>query len=80
MDTFCLKIPEQIGVMAFDDHPFSQIIEPQLTVVDINVRDMGSQAGKFLVDIIRHPNMQIQTYVTISNIIERRSTIHGKAK
>ena len=70
-----LKIPEDIAVMAFDDYPFSQIVEPQLTVVDINVREMGKQAGKFLIDIIRHPNMQVQTYVTISNLMERRSTM-----
>ena len=69
-----MRIPEDIGVMAFDDYPFSQIIEPQLTVVDINVRDMGTQAAKFLVDIIRHPNMQIQTYITTSNVIPRAST------
>ena len=69
-----IKIPQDIGVMAFDDYPFSQIIEPQLTVVNINVRDMGTQAAKSLVDIIRHPNMQIQTYVTTSNVIARQST------
>ena len=69
-----IKIPEQIGVMAFDDYPFSQMIEPPLTVVDINVRDMGAQAAKFLVDMIRHPNMQIQTYITTSNVIPRAST------
>ena len=69
-----MKIPEDIGVMAFDDYPFSQIIEPQLTVVDINVRDLGAQAAKFLVDMIRRPNMQIQTYITTSNVIARDST------
>ena len=50
------------------------MIEPPLTVVDINVRDMGAQAAKFLVDMIRHPNMQIQTYITTSNVIPRAST------
>ena len=75
-----MKIPADIGVIAFDDYPFSQIVEPQLTVVDINVRDMGNQAGKFLIDIIKHPNMQVQTYVTTSNIMERHSTIHAKRK
>ena len=69
-----IRIPEQIGVMAFDDYPFSQMIEPPLTVVDINVRDMGAQAAKFLVDMIKHPNMQIQTYITTSNVIPRAST------
>lgn len=75
-----MDIPADIGVMAFDDYPFSQIIEPQLTVVDINVRDMGHQAGKFLIDIIKHPNMQVQTYVTASNIMERQSTRHANRK
>ncbi len=69
-----IQIPEQIGVMAFDDYPFSQMIEPPLTVVDINVRDMGAQAAKFLIDMMKHPNTQIQTYITTSNVIPRAST------
>ena len=69
-----LKIPADVGILAFDDYPFSQFVDPQLTVVDINVRDLGNQAAKSLMDIIRHPNMQIQTYVTTSNLIERNST------
>lgn len=75
-----MKIPADIGVITFDDYPFSQMIEPPLTVVDINVRDMGNQAGKFLIDMIKHPNMQVQTYVTTSNIMERHSTIRAKEK
>ena len=73
-----LKIPEDMAVLTFDDYPFSRMIDPPLTVVDINVRDMGSQAGKFLVDMVRNPNMQVQTYVTTSNILERRSTVPKK--
>lgn len=69
-----LKIPGDVGILAFDDYPLSQFVDPQLTVVDINVRDLGNQAAKSLMDIIRHPNMQIQTYVTTSNLIERNST------
>lgn len=69
-----LRIPQDIGVMTFDNYPFSQIIEPPLTVVDINVRDLGAQAGKFLVDMIRRPNTQIQTYITTSRVISRQST------
>ena len=69
-----MRIPKDMGIMAFDDYPFSQIMEPPLTVVDINVRDMGAQAAKFLTDIMRHPNTQIQTYITTSNVIARGST------
>ncbi len=68
------RIPEDIGVMTFDDYPFANMIEPPLTVVDINVRDLGVQAGKFLTQIIRKQNMQIQIYVTTSNLVIRHST------
>jgi LacI family transcriptional regulator len=73
-----LEIPKQIAVMTFDDHPFSQIMDPPLTVVDIDVRGMGRQAGKFLLEIIRHPNTQVQTYVTTSNLMVRQSTVPQK--
>lgn len=69
-----IRIPGDIGILTFDDYPFSQITDPPLTVVDINVRDMGMQAGRLLVDIVRHPNMQVQTYITTSNLVEREST------
>lgn len=75
-----LDIPGDMGVMAFDDYPLSRFIEPPLTVVDINVRDMGNQAGRFLLDMIRHPNRQVQTYVTTSNILARQSTRRPKQK
>ncbi len=73
------RIPEDIGVIAFDDYPFSNMIDPPLTVVDINVRDLGVQAGKFLTQIIRRPNMQVQTFATTSNLIVRSSTKKVKA-
>lgn len=81
VDALCrknIRIPQDIGIVAFDDYPLSQVIEPQLTIVDINVRDLGRQAGKLIIDIIKHPNKQIQTYVTTSNIVERKSTRRTK--
>lgn len=69
-----LKIPEDMAVMTFDDYPFAQMMDPKLTVVDIDVRDMGLQAGRLLLDVIRNPNMQVQTYITPSNLIVRQST------
>lgn len=69
-----LSIPGDIGVMTFDDYPFSQQTDPPLTAVDIDVRDMGNQAADLLLSILRHPNKQVQTYITTSNLIERTST------
>ncbi len=70
-----LAIPDKIGVLAFDDYPFSQFTEPKLTVVDIDMRDFGKRAARYLTEIIHHPTLQIQTFVTLSKIIERGSTL-----
>ena len=69
-----LHIPADIAVMTFDDYPFSRLTSPELTVVDIDVRDMGAQAAKLLTDCIRRPNLQTQSYTTASNLIVRAST------
>lgn len=69
-----LRIPEDIGLMTFDDYLFSRQTDPPLTTVDIDVRDMGVQAVDLLFSVIRHPNKQVQTYITTSNLIEREST------
>lgn len=69
-----LRIPADVGVLTFDDYPFSRLASPELTVVDIDVRDMGAQAAKLLVDCIRRPNLQTQSYTTASNLIIRAST------
>ena len=73
-----LHIPREVGVMTFDERPFSQITSPPLTVVDIDVRDMGEQAGKLLADNIKKPNLQVQTYTTKPELIIRASTRRKK--
>lgn len=73
-----LHIPREVGVMTFDERPFSQMTVPPLTVVDIDVRDMGEQAGKLLADNIKKPNLQVQTYTTKPELIIRASTKRKK--
>lgn len=69
-----IAIPTAVAVMTFDDYPFSRQSTPPLTTVDIDVRDMGMQAAELLLSILRHPNKQVQTYITTFNLLEREST------
>lgn len=69
-----VKIPEDIGVITFDEHPFSQILKPMLTVVDIDVFDLGVQAGKYILQKIKKPTLHIQSYITYPTLVEREST------
>ena len=67
-------IPDELGVMTFDDYPFSKITEPSLTVVDIDVYDLGRQAAKHIIKKIKQPNLQIQSYITLTGLTIRNST------
>ncbi len=69
-----LRIPQDIGILTFDNYPFSEITTPQLTVVDIDVRNMGTEAGRLLLEHIGNTNFQVQAYTTKSELIVRDST------
>ena len=69
-----ILIPDEIRVITFDDYPFSQILRPMLSVVDIDVYDMGVQAGKYILQKIRKPNLYIQSHITVPSLIVRGST------
>ncbi|MCR5772041.1 MAG: LacI family transcriptional regulator [Butyrivibrio sp.] len=69
-----IKIPEDIGIITFDDYPFSKILSPKLTVVNIDVYDMGQEAGSMIVQKINKPNLHIQSYITYPQVIKREST------
>ncbi len=69
-----MNIPEDIGLITFDDYPLSQLIDPPLTVVDINVNKMGQQAAEILMKKIRNPSLNIQTFTTVPELIIRSST------
>lgn len=73
-----IRIPHEMAVVSFDDYPYSRITNPPLTVVNIDVYDLGSQAGKMIIDKIKKPNLQFQTYITLPKLIVRESTVSNR--
>lgn len=69
-----MRIPDDIGVITFDDYPLSQMIDPPLTVVDIDVNNMGKQAASLLLTKIKKPEFHIQSFSTLPSLIIRSST------
>lgn len=49
-------------------------IDPQLTIVDINVYDTGVQAGSMMIRKLQNPELLIQSYTTLPVIIQGEST------
>lgn len=69
-----LSIPEDIALMTFDNYPFSMILNPTLTAVEVDMFEMGTQAARFILQKIKNPNLQTQSFCTNPMVIEREST------
>lgn len=69
-----VRIPEDMALITFDSYPFSLFTEPQMTVVDINMYDMGQEAGRLVLQKLKKPKMQIQSFITTPELIVRGTT------
>lgn len=69
-----LRIPEDIAIMTFDNYPFSMLTVPTLTAIEVDMYDMGNQAARFMLQKIKKPNLQTQSFCTTPILLERDST------
>lgn len=74
LNEMSLRIPDDVGVLTFDIYPYSDIVDPILSVIDINVYDMGVQAGEMMIRKLENPDLLIQSYTTLPVLIQRGST------
>lgn len=69
-----LRVPEDIGVISFDNSPISEFAQPQLTTVDINTYELGAQAAQILIQNIHTKGGVCHHSLVTAKIIERQST------
>ena len=69
-----LSIPGDIALLTFDSYPYSQIIEPTPTVVDIDVYDLGVQAAQMLLRKIENPSLLVQTTTALPVLKQGKTT------
>ncbi|MDD6291830.1 MAG: LacI family DNA-binding transcriptional regulator [Lachnospiraceae bacterium] len=70
-----LTVPDDIELITFDLYPYSGVIDPQPTAIDINVYDMGAQAGSMMIRKLQNPDLLIQSFMTLPVLIQGKSTI-----
>lgn len=75
-----IRIPDDIALMTFDSYPFSMFTDPPMTVVDINMYEMGQEAGRLVLQKLKHPATQVQTYITAPTLVLRGTTCPYKIK
>lgn len=70
-----LRVPDDVQIVAFDNQLLSEISEPGLTVVDIDVTELGVHAARILLGKLSNAESDLQMQELLpARIIERRST------
>ncbi|MBR1691595.1 MAG: LacI family DNA-binding transcriptional regulator [Lachnospiraceae bacterium] len=69
-----INVPESIGIIAFDNYPLAEYLEPALSVVDIDTYKLGEQAANILFGQIRDKQVTPSSALIPTQIIAREST------
>lgn len=69
-----LSVPDDIGIVAFNNYPLAPYLNPPLTVIDIDTFELGITAAKMLLERITHPDDKGKMTMIEPTLIEREST------
>jgi DNA-binding LacI/PurR family transcriptional regulator len=69
-----LRIPEDVSVAGYDDHPISRLLAPPLTSIDWDIEDIAATACGFLLDAMRESEGERQRAVQPPRLNARGST------
>jgi len=64
--SFGLKIPDDIGIVGFDDIFIAEFLSPQLTTVHVPISDIGKTAAGVLLDKMKNQNGKESRHIKIS--------------
>ncbi len=73
-----LSIPEDIGIISFDNQQIAELSYPTITTVNVDVYELGYQSAKLLFELIENPQTRYQGLLISTKIEERESTIKNK--
>lgn len=69
-----LRVPEDFGVLSFDDTAVTALAEPGITSIEVDTFELGVQAAEILINQIENPDASIRQTLLSTKIIARAST------
>lgn len=69
-----LRVPEDFGVLCFDNTEVTELAEPGITAVDVDTFELGRLAAENLLHLIEKPESGTKQSRLTTKIIEREST------
>jgi LacI family transcriptional regulator len=73
-----LKVPDDVGVVGFDDIPFARISNPRLTTVSQRADDLGRTSVNFLLSAIERGKLPASQLMPVTLVV--RETTPGPAQ
>lgn len=68
-----LRIPEDCSIISFNNVLIAELSQPALSSVDIQVYQLGYQAGKCLIERMKEPNEPTKRIILPYHLVERES-------
>jgi DNA-binding LacI/PurR family transcriptional regulator len=73
-----ISVPEDISILSFNNVLFSELSQPPLTSVDINIFELGYQASKKLIQLLENPNEPVKRIIVPHQLVKRFSCSETK--
>lgn len=72
------KVPDDIGIVTFDNYPVAEYTDPPLTAVDVDTYGLGIQVAQQLIQKIQGGKQETNHMYIPTNIIIRESSTKGE--
>lgn len=73
-----VAVPEEVGIITFDNYPIAEYMDPPLTVVDVDTYSLGEQAATSLIKKIHRIESGEQQTIISTKLIIRESSNRKK--
>ncbi|RKQ35614.1 LacI family DNA-binding transcriptional regulator [Oceanobacillus halophilus] len=70
-----VKVPRDMSIISFNNTIISQLSTPPMTSVDVQTFQLGYEAAKSVIELIKNPDMFKKSIIIPTNIIKRESTL-----
>jgi LacI family transcriptional regulator, fructose operon transcriptional repressor len=69
-----LSLPGDLALAGFDNEPWTELVEPGLTVIEQPVSEIGARAMRLLFERIDNPDQPVRKVVLTGRLVARGST------
>lgn len=72
------RVPDDFGIITFDNYPLAQYMDPPLSVIDVDTYKLGEEAAKVIFTIIKESECLPESILIPTKLIIRESTKKGE--